>query len=626
MQADAREAMNRHIAAAVTAIAVATGLVTGAASGGRPPGQLLPANLTPPAISGTAQVGNSLTADVGTWDGKRLQYAYQWLRCDSSGANCSAIGGATASTLSLLSAYLGARLRVVVVAANRKGSVAATSAATAAVSNATLAPAPAPPTADTTAPTAPGVPEVTGTTQTSISVSWTPSTDNVTVAGYDMYQGATKVASVTGTTYAFGGLACGTTYTLGLAAYDAAGNRSAQSSASAATAACASPPTGTIRDVYAGGSIAAAVSASSAGDTVRLHAGSYPQVTLSKQFITAVQIVAGSGESVTVGGFVIDGGAGYRISGLSLVGQSLVRNAAHDVTFDHVDCTLVAGTTTSSCFYLQDSSHDIVISDSTARGGWDEVKVYAAYPASVSNVTVKDSDLSGATEDNFHIDGVRNMTIEHNRIHDPIDNGDHNDGIQSQRSDQLTITRNTFSFESVPAGQGGPNQGMMIGMQPNDGAITNTVISDNLIAHWNGGRPLILSGSDATTVVNNTFVDSGTGVTDPSITLNAQYASQWGPQFQDTHLEIWNNIVNKIYVDAGATGPSFCDTNLVTNPQSGMSGANVITGDPKFVDNLRYALSPTSPAIGNGLTWSGTPGVDIDGLPRLSPPNLGARG
>ena len=61
--------------------------MTGAGAGSTSaPGQLAPVNLTPPTISGTAQVGSSLTAAVGTWDGKSLKYAYQWLRCDSGGS------------------------------------------------------------------------------------------------------------------------------------------------------------------------------------------------------------------------------------------------------------------------------------------------------------------------------------------------------------------------------------------------------------------------------------------------------------------------------------------------------------------------------------------------------------
>ena len=133
--------MSRHVATAITAAAFVTILVAGAGAGSTSaPGQLPPVNLTAPTISGTAQVGGSLTAAVGTWDGRRLTYAYQWLRCDSVGAGCSAISGATYATRAASSADLNATLRVVVTATNRNGSAAATSAATAAVVSAPSAP------------------------------------------------------------------------------------------------------------------------------------------------------------------------------------------------------------------------------------------------------------------------------------------------------------------------------------------------------------------------------------------------------------------------------------------------------------------------------------------------------
>jgi hypothetical protein len=50
------------------------------------------------------------------------------------------------------------------------------------------------------------------------------------------------VGSTPGTNYTFGSLTCGTSYTLGVEAYDAVGNHSTRATVGAATAACASPP------------------------------------------------------------------------------------------------------------------------------------------------------------------------------------------------------------------------------------------------------------------------------------------------------------------------------------------------------------------------------------------------
>ena len=57
-------------------------------------------------------------------------------------------------------------------------------------------------------------------------MTWNASTDNVGVTGYDVYRNGTKMATVTSTSSSQTGLACGTSYTFGVVARDAAGNSS----------------------------------------------------------------------------------------------------------------------------------------------------------------------------------------------------------------------------------------------------------------------------------------------------------------------------------------------------------------------------------------------------------------
>ncbi|MGG0813605.1 lytic polysaccharide monooxygenase [Paenibacillus alvei] len=93
---------------------------------------------------------------------------------------------------------------------------------------------------DNEPPTAPKNLHVMGTpTSTSVSLMWSPSTDNVGVAGYRIYSGTTLVATVSGTTtdYVVTGLSPKTTYTFTVRAFDAAGNVSADSNAISATTA-----------------------------------------------------------------------------------------------------------------------------------------------------------------------------------------------------------------------------------------------------------------------------------------------------------------------------------------------------------------------------------------------------
>ena len=85
------------------------------------------------------------------------------------------------------------------------------------------------PTPDTTAPSVPTL-SASGTTTTTTNLSWSVSTDNVAVTGYDVYKGGVFLASTTtATTYAVTGLTASTAYTFTVRAKDAAGNVSADS-------------------------------------------------------------------------------------------------------------------------------------------------------------------------------------------------------------------------------------------------------------------------------------------------------------------------------------------------------------------------------------------------------------
>jgi RHS repeat-associated protein len=85
-------------------------------------------------VSGAPQEGQTLTADVGIWEGApSLSYSYQWEACNTAGGECFDVSGATGATLSLTSEGIGYTLRVAVTATNGLGSATSISAATAVV-------------------------------------------------------------------------------------------------------------------------------------------------------------------------------------------------------------------------------------------------------------------------------------------------------------------------------------------------------------------------------------------------------------------------------------------------------------------------------------------------------------
>jgi hypothetical protein len=149
--------------AGTLALVVVLGLVAGA---GAITGATPPSNTSPPTISGTAQKGQTLHADPGTWTGTQpIHFSYRWQRCSSSGSSCSNISGATGRDYTLTSADVGNTVRVVVTGTNSAGASSAASSPTAVVA------APQAP-ANTAPPTISGTPQL-GQALTANPGSWT---------------------------------------------------------------------------------------------------------------------------------------------------------------------------------------------------------------------------------------------------------------------------------------------------------------------------------------------------------------------------------------------------------------------------------------------------------------------
>ncbi len=152
-----RAAVASALAACVLCLAMATSAYA----------WLPPRNVSPPTITGTAQQGTTLTEHHGTWNNLPTAYSYQWLRCNSSGTSCNAIGGATNQTYSPVAEDVGHRLRVEETASNIGGS------SSPAESEATAVVIPAVP-VDTTVPTVSGTVQQ-GQTLTEHHGEWTNS-------------------------------------------------------------------------------------------------------------------------------------------------------------------------------------------------------------------------------------------------------------------------------------------------------------------------------------------------------------------------------------------------------------------------------------------------------------------
>lgn len=94
--------------------------------------------------------------------------------------------------------------------------------------------------ADTKRPSVPPGLAKAASTETTLSLSWRASDDNVGVKGYRVYRNGTSAGTANGLTYKLTGLKCNTTYIVMVSAYDAAGNTSLPAAVFAKTAACGS--------------------------------------------------------------------------------------------------------------------------------------------------------------------------------------------------------------------------------------------------------------------------------------------------------------------------------------------------------------------------------------------------
>ncbi|HXI41409.1 MAG TPA: Ig-like domain-containing protein, partial [Bryobacteraceae bacterium] len=182
--------------------------------------------------------------------------------------------------------------------------------------------------ADTKAPTTPTNLTATAASSTQINLAWSPSTDLVGVVGYHILRGGSRVGDATQTlTYSDTGLNANTSYTYTVAAFDGAGNVSAQSIAATAKTLASNDTTPPVV------SMTAPASGTTVSGTITVSANANDNMAMS-----GVQFTL---DGSNVGPFVPGTGPAYSISW----NTTTAANGAHSVAAIATD---TAGNSTTS--------------------------------------------------------------------------------------------------------------------------------------------------------------------------------------------------------------------------------------------------------------------------------------
>lgn len=199
-----------------------------------------PTDTQSPSVPGTPSVAVTATSVTLSWAASTDNVGvsgYDIFRAPgSSGGTFASIGSSSGTTFTNSGLTSNSTFRYQVRARDAAGNISGfTPPVTATTSGGTT---------DTQAPTVPGTPVASGITTSSVNLSWSPSTDNVAVTGYDIFRapgasGGTFASVGTSSTPSFAGtgLSANTSYRYQVRARDAAGNVSGFSGAVTVTTA-----------------------------------------------------------------------------------------------------------------------------------------------------------------------------------------------------------------------------------------------------------------------------------------------------------------------------------------------------------------------------------------------------
>jgi hypothetical protein len=368
-----------------------------------------------------------------------------------------------------------------------------------------------------------------------------------------------------------------------------------------------------------------------AGDTVYIRAGTYPERVLPQHSGSPgseITYAAYPGETATMDGtgitlpddlaglFEIAGRSYIQVSGLRVVNAGpFANNAAILVSdSDHITVENCATFHTASSGIGVWGSQQVIIAGNTVEqagigGGQECITIAGTSDFEVRDNTVLDCQKEGIDAK----DGSSNGLITGNVVSRPHAVGIYVDAWDRPTHD-ITVSRNLV-FDSV--------EGAGLAVASEMGGLLSNVRLENNIAHHNHTYGIEISyccsashPMDTIVIINNTLYENGVGWGGGIIADNAQAQN----------VVIRNNIASQnltfqiaVAADVPAGNVSV-DHNLIDGYrgyEDEVYGEDYVEGDPRFVDAPAgdLHLRPESPAIDHASATA-APAEDWDGDPR----------
>lgn len=553
-----------------------------------PPPPVGPANTAAPSISGTAQSGDTLTADPGTWTGDTpIAFTYAWS------------DGASGKTDKLTDSDVGNNVSVTVTASNDGGSANATSASVGPVQAVPPPPPPPPP----VAPSNTVLPKITGTAQqgdtlTASQGTWTGDTP---ISFSYLWSDGT-----TGSSDTLGASDVGNNVSVTVTASNDGGSAHATSSSVGPVAATPPPPppppNSTVgvggapsptcaTTVAVNGNVNTAISNAAAGSTVCLASGTWNGISLSGSS-KAVTIASATPGGAHVAGITMNSAvSNLTVEGLQMNGGFKLDNNQTNNTYEY-----------NSIENYGNGSGDAQLD-----------AAFYSYPqeaggSSVSGVTVQYNQMDNLPQcleiNTEGADSSQNdWTFSHNVCGPGIGNDEPNDVhyTQEEGTTNLVMDNNAFIGPHDNVGSSHLNVAHICG--------SNIKFDGNIVYHTEtvgqaflAGDDCALTGSEAN---NNLFVEDNTSNT-YSMWIDSAHGSS-----NDTMSN--NTIINPtqygaMLIEIG----SFTAHNNLSDSANGFSfsggtESNNASNDGSGDVNWTPAWLTTTWTPNNGSPWKAPP-------------------